>query len=119
MNDTVSEKESLFEKLQNLSQYHSTRHRAELFCSFLNVVVEGYQELKYENENIDNLLCQRDRVLALKLLNSAIFDYYKQPIPEHAMKFFESKENELWLNELHNSFGAFFESELSAGEVLI
>tara|TARA_R110000764_G_C11017266_1_gene383843 strand:+ start:92 stop:529 length:438 start_codon:yes stop_codon:yes gene_type:complete len=106
------------EELQKLAESHSIFQRLTVLYSLLYVVVEGYRELKYENEIIDSLLAQDDYVDALRLFRNAIFHYQKQPIPEKAMKFLELKESELWIHKLHRSFGSFFEKELPIGETI-
>ncbi|MBN2249413.1 MAG: hypothetical protein JW682_03625 [Campylobacterales bacterium] len=109
---------SLPDEIAQLAEIHSSFARLSVLYSLIYVIIEGYKELKYTNEQIDILLAQDDFVDALRLFRNAIFHYQKKPISEKALKFLELEESETWIRELHIAFKLFFEKELPMNEML-
>ena len=113
-----SETSNLPNEITKLAELHSSFAKLSVLYGLIYVVIEGYQELKYTNEQIDTLLAQNDFVDALRLFRNATFHYQKKPISEKALKFLELKESETWIRELHIAFKLFFEKELPMKEIL-
>lgn len=105
-------------EIEQLAEIHSSFARLSVLYGLIYVVIEGYKELKYTNEQIDTLLAQDDFVDALRLFRNATFHYQKKPISEKALKFLELKESEIWIRELNIAFKLFFEKELPIKEML-
>lgn len=105
-------------EIGQLAEIHSSFARLSVLYGLIYVVIEGYKELKYTNEQIDTLLAQDDFVDALRLFRNATFHYQKKPISEKALKFLELEESEIWIRELHIAFKLFFEKELPIKEML-
>lgn len=108
----------LSDELAQLAEIHSSFARLSVLYGLIYVVIEGYKELKYEDEKIDRLLAQNDFVDSLRLFRNATFHYQKKAIPEKALKFLELEESETWIGELHIAFKLFFEKELPMKEIL-
>src|SRR5665648_392807 len=51
-----------------------------VWYSLLQVVVEGYKELDYQDNRIDGLLSQEEYVDALRRFRNATFHYQEDPI---------------------------------------
>lgn len=105
-------------EIEQLAETHSSFARLSVLYGLIYVVIEGYKELKYTNEQIDTLLAQDDFIDALRLFRNATFHYQKKPISEKALKFLELEESEIWIRELHIAFKLFFEKELPIKEML-
>ncbi|MCT7645547.1 hypothetical protein [Aliarcobacter butzleri] len=105
-------------KIAEVAEIHSSFIKLSVLYGLIYVVIEGYKELKYTNEQIDTLLVQDSFVDALSLFRNSIFHYQKEPISEKALKFLELKESEIWIREIHVAFKLFFEKELAIKEVL-
>lgn len=105
-------------EIRQLAEIHSSFARLSVLYGLIYVVIEGYKELKYTNEQIDTLLAQDDFIDALRLFRNATFHYQKKPISEKALKFLELEESEIWIRELHIAFKLFFEKELPIKEML-
>lgn len=108
----------LSDELKQLAEMHSSYARLSVLYGLIFVVVDGYKELKYTNDKIDNLLTQDDFVDALRLFRNAIFHYQEEAISKKALKFLELEESETWIRELHIAFKLFFEKELPIQEML-
>ncbi|WP_018694166.1 hypothetical protein [Algicola sagamiensis] len=93
-------------------EMHSAWLRLLVLYSLIYVVIEGYEELKMTNEKIDYLLSNREFVNKLKRLRNGTFHYQEKPIPDKVMDFLELKDSEIWINQLHKSFGLFFHENL-------
>ncbi|MGF1747139.1 hypothetical protein [Vibrio cionasavignyae] len=117
-NTDIPVDESFPIEIQKLSQLHSSFRRICVFYSLLYVVVEGYRELNSSDEKVDSLLEAVDFVDALRLFRNATFHYQKTPISEKAMKFLETDNSELWIQELHSSFRQYFEKQLLIEETM-
>lgn len=109
---------NLPDEIGQLAEIYSSFARLSVLYGLIYVVIEGYKELKYTNEQIDTLLAQDDFVDALRLFRNATFHYQKKPISEKALKFLELEESEIWIRELHIAFKLFFEKELPMKEML-
>lgn len=104
--------------IEQLAEIHSSFARLSVLYGLIYVLIEGYKELEYSNEQIDILLAQDDFVNALRLFRNATFHYQKKPISEKALKFLELEESEIWIRMLHIAFKLFFEKELLIKEML-
>lgn len=107
----------LSDKVAELATIYSSFARLSVLYGLIYVVIEGYKELKYTNENIDSLLARDDYVDALRLFRNATFHYQNKAISEKALKFLELEESENWIRELHSAFKLFFENELPIKEM--
>ena len=105
-------------KIAQVAEIHSSFMRLSVLYGLIYVVIEGYKELKYKNEQIDTLLAQDNFVDALRLFRNSIFHYQKEPISEKVLKFLELEESETWIREIHIAFKLFFEKELAINEIL-
>lgn len=106
------------EELAELAAMLSSFSRLSVLYALLYVVIEGYREMKYQDEDIESLLSNEEFVDTLRLFRNATFHYQKQPIPEKARKFIESEGSETWIRKVHLAFKRFFEKNLPIRETL-
>jgi hypothetical protein len=106
------------EQLADLTERLSSFSRLSVFYGLIYVVIEGYKEMKYRDDDIDALLGNEELVETLRLFRNSTFHYQKQPIPEKARKFIESEGSETWIKEVHLAFKRFFERNLPIHEML-
>jgi len=83
-----------------------------VWYSLLQVVVEGYKELDYQDNRIDGLLSQEEYVDALRRFRNATFHYQEDPISPKLLEFLTATESERWINQLNVAFRSFFEEKL-------
>ncbi len=110
--------ETVPDGLSQTAQMLSSFSRLTVLYGLIYVVIEGYKELKFSNEAIDELLAQEDFVDALRLFRNSTFHYQKEPISEKALKFLELPESEKWIQQVHIAFRKYFEEELSIKEIM-
>jgi hypothetical protein len=104
--------------LSDSGQMMSIFAALSVWYSLLYVVVEGYRELNYHDEQTDLLLAHAEYVTALRLFRNATFHYRGlQPSPK-LMTFLEAKDSETWIQELNRALKNFFERELDIEELL-
>ncbi|WP_421843206.1 hypothetical protein [Marinobacter algicola] len=106
------------EEVAEMAERLSSFSRLSVFYGLIYVVIEGYKEMKYQDDDIDALLGNEEFVGTLRLFRNSTFHYQKQPIPEKARKFIESEGSETWIKEVHLAFKRFFERNLPIHEML-
>lgn len=104
--------------LLNLAEIHSSFARLSVLYGLIYVVIEGYEELKCQDLEVDTLLARKDFVDALRLFRNATFHYQKHAISEKALQFLELKESEIWIRKLHLAFKKYFEKILPIKEMM-
>lgn len=100
------------------AQFWSRTMRLQVFYALLYVVVEGYREFRCQDDSVDRLLTQSDRVDALRRFRNAVFHPQEQPISPKRMAFLSAEGNEQWTLALYHALKSFFESQLPIGELL-
>jgi hypothetical protein len=83
-----------------------------VWYALLYVVVEGYRELAFQDEDIDKLLANDEYLQALRLFRNATFHYQESPLSPKLMTFLEAKDSEIWIMALNRALKGFFEREL-------
>ncbi len=89
--------------------------KIQLWYAHLYVVVEGYQELKLEDENIDRLLKNVGTMNNLRLLRNGLFHFQKGSIltfNEKRVPFLLETGSEKWIHNLNSAFESFFIKKL-------
>jgi hypothetical protein len=83
-----------------------------VWYALLQVVVEGYQELGYKDEVVDELLGQEEFARSFRRFHNATFHYQEDPLGPKFMEFLTTKDSEVWVGKVNLSFKQFFEREL-------
>lgn len=96
------------EELQKLGAFSSTLSRLSVWYSLLYVVVEGYQEIKLSDNEVDALLEDQEYVDYLRIFRNATFHYQKDPLTEKARKFLCAEDSEIWIRRLNKALDKFF-----------
>lgn len=89
-----------------------------VWYSLLQVVVEGYFELKLRDEKLDEILSNSDNVKALRRFRNATFHYQEDPLSQKIMEFILSDGSEVWIKDLDRAFKSFFERQLNLQAVV-
>jgi hypothetical protein len=108
----VKNGEELPEELMEMGQLHSSFMRLSVWYALLRVVIEGYQNLKLQDEGIDHFLRAGEYVEALRRFRNAMFHYQTDPFSDKLMTFLELDEATKWARGLNKAFEKFFESAL-------
>jgi hypothetical protein len=78
----------------------------------LYVVIEGWQELKLQNQTIDSLL-KSPNVTLLKRYRNGVFHFQKEYMDKRFTKFMNEGENcVMWVRELRKAFSDYFLEKL-------
>jgi hypothetical protein len=85
---------------------------AYYWFSSLYVVIEGFRELRFQDEKIDKLL-QSPNVDALRLMRNATFHFQKEDVSRKLMPIFESADSWPWVRSLTEEFSEFFHREIT------
>lgn len=109
---------SLPDGLYELAKIHSSFARLSVLYGLIFVVIEGYRELNYSDNQIDFLLSNEEYVDALRRFRNATFHYQKEPISDKLLPFLELQDSELWIKNLHNAFRSFFENSLPIKQII-
>lgn len=80
-----------------------------VWYALLYVVVEGYLEIKGEDETINRLIADQEKVNSLRRFRNAIFHFQEDPFSEKLLGFLNMKDTETWVHNLNGSFKSFFE----------
>ena len=105
--------------LLQAGQAHSCFMRLSVWYALLYVVIEGYNELKLNDPDIDELLTRSEYVDALRRFRNATFHYQADPVSDKLMTFLELADATDWARCLSKAFGLFFERELHVEEMLL
>ena len=89
-----------------------------VWYSLLFVIVEGYQELKIQDDEIDALLARDDLLNALRLFRNATFHFQREPISPKLLGLLTTPDSEVWLKDLNRAFRRFFENSLEISDVV-
>ena len=101
--------DDLLDEAIERGQLHSIAMRVGVFYGLLYVVVEGYQDLKYQDSAIDALLKKTHYTAALRRFRNATFHFQEDPFSPKLSEFLEAKDSEVWAKQLHVAFKTFFE----------
>lgn len=96
----------------NLARMSSMFNRLIVWYALLYVVVEGYLELRMNDEAIDILLKEKEYVAHLRKFRNSTFHYQKHPISEKTLGFLEEDDSARWIQELNLALKLFLEKEL-------
>ncbi len=107
---------TLPEELLKLGNFASSLCRMAVSYSLLYVVVEGYQQLELSNQDIDELLKNKEYVNHLRRFRNAIFHYQDDPIPKKVKTFLDAEDSEIWITSLYRAFDRFFMKNLPIKE---
>lgn len=102
---------------ETAAQQFSTGQTLIVFYALFYVVVEGYRELKLEDEAIDILLCKNDYEDRLRRFRNAVFHYQKRPLDKRLVDFLNASDSEYWIRALHKAFESFFLRKLPVAEI--
>ena len=111
--------ELLFEKnIKGLLSNTEFEIEYNLYMSYwfasLYIVIEGWQELKLKDKNIDSLL-DSPNVNLLRRYRNGVFHFQKDYFDERFMGFMRDGLNRIkWIRELHENFSNYFEKYFSA-----
>jgi len=89
----------------------------QVYYALLYVVIEGYRELGYEDERLDQALSDEEKVGALRRLRNAMFHFQKNPLNEKLLGFLTAENSEHWIRELNEAFDQFFSKLLPIEEM--
>lgn len=89
-----------------------------VWYSLLQVVVEGYVELRLRDEKLDEILSNSDNVKALRRFRNATFHYQEDPLSQKILEFILADGSEVWINDLNRAFKSFFERQLNLQAVV-
>jgi hypothetical protein len=105
----------LGEDLTEAAQFYSRVFRLEVFYGLMYVVVEGNQQLGFQDPAVDGLLSQSQFVDSLRRFRNATFHFHDDPIPK-MMEFLDESGSEDWGRDLYRAVKAFFENQLPIKE---
>jgi hypothetical protein len=90
----------------------STFRRLQVWYALLYVVVEGYQELKDNDADVDALLSDEEMVDAMRRFRNAIFHPQENPLSDKLLGFLARPESEDWPRKLNAAFKRYFEKRI-------
>lgn len=108
----VPGKERLPEAIMQMAQLHSSFMRLSVWYSLLRVVVEGYQQLKLSDPQVDEYLQKAEYVEALRRFRNAMFHYQADPFSEKLMAFLGLRDATEWARGLNKALEFFFQKQL-------
>jgi hypothetical protein len=108
----VPEKVQLPEAFVQAAQLQSSFMRLSVWYSLLRVVVEGYQELKLSDPEVDEYLQKTEYVEALRRFRNAMFHYQVDPFSEKLMDFLDLQDATGWARGLSKALEACLEKLL-------
>ncbi|PKO68176.1 MAG: hypothetical protein CVU22_09620 [Betaproteobacteria bacterium HGW-Betaproteobacteria-16] len=91
-----------------LGERASAVSRISVWYALLQVVVEGYQELKPKFAPLDELLSKVDYVQGLRRFRNATFHFQEDPLSDKILAFLDMQSSEVWIHALNDQFGNFF-----------
>ncbi|OGI11371.1 MAG: hypothetical protein A2Y40_05850 [Candidatus Margulisbacteria bacterium GWF2_35_9] len=97
-----------FDTVLEYNKLLANSDRLLIWYALLFVVVEGYQELKLNDQRIDELLEKDNCVLLLKRFRNSMFHFQKAGITEKMLEFLEKKDSKDWINALNEALDKFF-----------
>jgi hypothetical protein len=80
------------------------------------VVVEGYRQIGDSFEPIDTLLAKHHFADKLRLFRNAIFHFQQKRVTPKHLGFLEEAGSEIWIQNLHKAFKAYFKARLPMDE---
>lgn len=101
-----------------VAQWHSSLLRLCVWYALLQVVVEGYVELRLSDAEVDALLADEAMTRALRRFRNAVFHYQHDPLDRRLLEFLEAKDSERWVHRLHAALGRYFPRVLPMHEIL-
>lgn len=73
----------------------------------LYVVVEGWQQLKLSDKDVDTLLTS-PHVYYLRRFRNGVFHFQKSYFDQRFLALFEQSDGMVWVTDLHKAFSRFF-----------
>jgi hypothetical protein len=106
----------LADALLELADFSSSTSRLVVWYSLIYVVVEGYMELRLQDEHVDALLSNDELVGHLRRFRNSVFHYQRDLLSQKHLDFLASEGSELWVRELNRAFERFFLANLPIKE---
>jgi hypothetical protein len=116
--DVKSAEDQIPKELEALGQQMSKIQTLVVFYALFYVVIEGYRELKLEDESIKVLLGKNDYEDRLRRFRNAVFHFQKHPFDRRLIEFLDAEDSENWIRELYVAFKRFFLRELPIAQSL-
>lgn len=114
----VPEAAQLPEDFVQAAQLHSSFMRLSVWYALLRVVVEGYQELKLSDKEVDEYLQKTAYVTALRRFRNAIFHYQDDPFSDKLMDFLQLQDATDWARGLNKALEACLQKLLPIEEAV-
>jgi hypothetical protein len=103
--------------LTEVVQVESKHLRLQIYFALMYVVVEGYQELGYEDPDVDRLLGQAQYIEPFRRFRNGIFHYQEQITSPKVQEFFDLPGSEDWTYDLWRALHSFFRKRLRIKEI--
>lgn len=111
-------KAQMSKELKDFANKYQSFHRLTTAYGLLYVVIEGYQELKLVDDEIDKLLACSEHVEKLRRLRNFIFHFHKNPFSPKLLDFIDLENSIEWIRTLRRSFESFFIRSLPIRELI-
>ena len=92
--------------------------RLSVWYALLRVVVEGYQELKLSDREVDEFLQRTEYVAALRRFRNAMFHYQDDPFSNKLMGFLQLQDATDWARGLNRALEAYLQKFLPIEETI-
>ena len=108
-----------FDLLANKDNIDEVKYDIETFMymslwyALLYTVIEGWQELKLNDANIDSLLLEEENIHSLKMYRNGAFHFQKDYDSRKFRELDQNIEAADWMTNLNREFGRFFIQELT------
>ena len=100
------------------AQVHSSFMRLSVWYALLREVVEGYQELKLSDREVDEFLQRTECVEELRRFRNAMFHYQDDPFSNKLMDFLQLQDATGWARGLNRALEAYLQKFLPIEETI-
>ncbi|WP_457795377.1 hypothetical protein [Horticoccus sp. 23ND18S-11] len=104
--------------LLEMGNMDSKFQRIFVWYAMLYVVVEGFQELRLQDAQVEELIRREDYISQLRRFRNSIFHFQKDFETEKYWDFLKAKESEIWVRKLNSALEGFFERVLPINQHL-
>jgi hypothetical protein len=91
-----------------VAEHASMVCRMQVWYALLFVVIEGYRELGFKHEGLDQVLAQEEYVDLLRRFRNATFHYQPDPLNDKLIDFLAKEDSEHWIANLNKQMNAMF-----------